>query len=800
MFEFEIKINDEQNSVGVLSERQLNPTGLNVVHPAKHIAPDDIQEFNPLNGSLFVSKQQRDELLEFIRNNLVIKTFIIKKIRSMGGGFRIRFDINIEYLDSSTEHKYWSSCKQSQTYQLKPMEWVTVVLDFAGLERLIEQLNHPKIVAVLHSTFPLESEHRKNNPSGLVIHVELLCPGFVESLAITSTGEEVKHPLYSTVKLHGKNVKLKRGCWDLTEKHDIFKYYNGVAKNKNAPGEIISSFQTLPFPTKKVPDLKAKEAMVEADFKTLNDDESISKLNEHLNKLKIAPDELDGIIKEFSELSLSFDGFDEEKNALMLSHIERAKNLIQRINITGIRALSDWHFPPVSRDDLINIVQNIKEALDQGVDSIVVQHNDKEFLIESKKKDRKNLLKSFTSLLSELNDPEVEQEAIYNKATGQLRLFLRLGDNILCKSPDLIASQTIVQQRKKALESAQRTLLQIQGLQKDIQTVLELNESALAIQNREFNEPVSRLLELSGKITHTNNINEAIVSNIQNYLEEHESLFSVTKLIDEQVEVYIESLKNSFVFKLADLLKCLIQYHESSEHLLLMSELRLECIEFFFTNINGMFEMNDDIFDIPEGNYDDFCLAILNARLLITALNNFLVENRSRTDEDVELISNLSNSIQDFYDIRRTHPYLIKPLIDSNSQYGSDTYFIEAILKSLSYRLEAENAYSIAIKNKDYKGKSNTLNEFLNKLEQPYISLDNIRSSLDRIKERSCIQGDETSSQNDKGVIVEKTTLAIGKKCSIWAVTDAACATSSSGPSTSNDNPLNVHLGLRASQ
>ncbi len=158
MSNFIIYFSDGQASVSPLCEAQLNPTGLQIAHPSKHIMPAIDTDFKQRTDSFFLSIEQRNYIVELIRNNKIIKQFLKKRVAELGGNFRVFFDIKIEFLQSNGEilPEFWSYCDVSKVHKKEPMHWVGICLDFVA-----EEQKKDEIKASMQTIFPLETKHKE---------------------------------------------------------------------------------------------------------------------------------------------------------------------------------------------------------------------------------------------------------------------------------------------------------------------------------------------------------------------------------------------------------------------------------------------------------------------------------------------------------------------------------------------------------------------------------------------------------------------------------------------------------------
>jgi tetratricopeptide (TPR) repeat protein len=117
------------------------------------------------------------------------------------------------------------------------------------------------------------------------------------------------------------------------------------------------------------------------------------------------------------------------------------------------------------------------------------------------------------------------------------------------------------------------------------------------------------------------------------------------------------------------------------------------------------FEPNKELVKIcSDKSFEKFCEIIGETRLLITAINNYLIKNGLKNEKQNkydELIKNLANAIQNFYDFRQCHPYVFFSLVDEQQRLPTPYQakrFLELIVSGLRQRLLYEQKYSEVLK------------------------------------------------------------------------------------------------------
>jgi hypothetical protein len=557
MNDFIIKVEDKVAKVSPLCEQQLDPTGLNLIHPSKHIAPTNDKNFKDFPFSLFLNIEQRDKLLSLISSNRIVKDIILDKVEKMGGNFRIFMDIRLKDLmrvHGDDKIKYWSYCKNTQKHQKKRLAWVSIAIDFAP-----DMQSNDKMTANLQTIFPLETENRllpnespsKNgsndeivalkNYDDTMIFMELLCPFYTEKIAYSVNGIALKVYDYST-----QPFSLLRRWDNIQSPHSIFFHADSKFNEQEVRKNFLSSFRSLPFPSEITPDLERMKGNLVIEFENLKLSFSKKDIRSHLLDLGFELSDLEG----FTQKIVHFNGelYDSQTNDIIKEEINTATKLIDEVNSAAIKNLAKNHFPQVERTDLITVYKKINERFTEGEELARVDCKGREFEVSDKNK------KAFGTMLNELKNYSITDDKIIGRAVNMLIRSMKVDGQVICKHPKLAALLDLVRTKKILLENVQRSVLTLQKAQDDFTRITISLEHNKKIQSRNIDSPLKEITTQLEIMADSEKIDSAMVSLLKTHLRTNAENYAVTKAMDNQMHIFAMSLKEGFLKKLTALI------------------------------------------------------------------------------------------------------------------------------------------------------------------------------------------------------------------------------------------------------
>lgn len=769
-----ILMEDKRAMVSPLCENQLDPTKLNLVHPSKHVPPED-ENFTARPFSLFMNLDQRNILVKLIATNPIVKKIILNKIESMGGNFRVFADIRVADLikgspDTYLQMHYWSYCEYQKTHVLKPLVWVSICLDFVA-----EQQSKDRMVASMQTIFPLESEHKlfketndqtvcgiydqaRLNHEHTMIFMELQSEFHSERRSFSADGQEL-----ARYELNSSSVSLVRP-WDVgLVTHNIFLHSKSILNKKAVREQVVTSLKPLPYPDVTAPNLEKKKESLVADFRGLKLECTQGELCDYLEELGFESSVLDSIVEHIFRLDIIPYDCQTDFDPILISlkrEIEATISMSRDINLLGIEQLAKNHFPRVDRKDLVEIYSEIIHRLDYEEHllhialeyepsiknkrepfspNILVQYKDHLFQVESNNLSALNKNKlTFCSILNELIAPEIPDAKIIGKAVGILRLSMLVQGQVICKHPDLIAILELIGKKRTLLETTHRKVLAFQKSLEDSVKIERIIEENKAIQLRAIERPLIEINEQLQIISTSSKINIGMVTLLQKHLEDNADNYAVTKALDIQIKIFAKSLKEKFLQKLMKLINQIVKDNNDPDHALFINNLGLQNKELFFSENSGTFKCNPSLFSLPKDEQQEkFYEVIGEARDLIKVVNKYFIGAGPEKEKYDVPIRELANAIQEFYDFRQCNPYAFTPIVDGSCSLVQAKVYLEMIVDGLRNRLIYERKYSIALQmgnsEEAHRTKVSILCDFLNATDRQFIPLDSTKKALEVI-------------------------------------------------------------------
>ncbi len=350
------------------------------------------------------------------------------------------------------------------------------------------------------------------------------------------------------------------------------------------------------------------------------------------------------------------------------------------------------------------IYKVIKHSTREEKESININWDGYLFCISVKNsKDLDAKIKSFVKLLSELENKKKTDSAVVGKSVAALFRYLIIEGDVVSNHPSLQYMLEHFSKKEANLKLALNRAVELQQAQEDatrITALIEQNEKVIGRNLCPAEQAIERHLE---RLSAGEKVSLEKLAALQECLDTFEQCFEVTRAIDIQVIVFSKEIKASFLTCLGKLLRQVTTDSNSKKLPFNIDHLELSKLanERFFTSDHKGHQLNRALFKLPNLDYEDFCLVIDQTRQLIKALNNHLVKSDDGSENVYkqtykELIKNLANSIQKFYDFRQCHPYALTALLSEKDDPSIENLHqcYEIVVQGLQWRLHSENLYS----------------------------------------------------------------------------------------------------------
>lgn len=423
------------------------------------------------------------------------------------------------------------------------------------------------------------------------------------------------------------------------------------------------------------------------------------------------------------------------------------------------------------------IYKVIKHSTREEKESIDINWDGYLFRISVKNsKDLDAKIKSFAKLLSELENKKKTDSAVVGKSVAALFRYLIVEGDVASNHPSL---QYVLEQfstKEANLKLALNRAIELQQAQEDATRITALIEQNEKVIGRNL-KPAEQAIELHlERLSAGEKVSLEKIDDLQECLHTYEQCFEVTRAIDIQVIVFSKEIKASFLTCLGKLLRQLTTDSNRKQLPFNIDDLKLseQEKESFFTSDHRGHQLNRALFKLPDLDYEDFCLVIDQTRQLIKTLNNFIVKFDDGSENEYkqtykELIKNLANSIQKFYDFRQCHPYVLTALLSEKDDLSIENLHqcYEIMVQGLRCRLHSEDLYSKALvkplSEHTQNEKFNILCNFLETTDRYFLPLDTMVDVLPMMAKKLESAIEKKQKENEQKKILLAKSIFKGK-------------------------------------
>lgn len=692
---FNILVNDHDIQLSPICKRQIDPTGLNHIHPLKHIYNSS---GNTQLCSLFLDKAQRDLIIDKIATNPTLISIIESLIKQSGGDLRlfIEVDVTLLFPDVAQQPAFLSYNEVTKNHEKGTMTWIGLCLDFESNEQ-----SSTTLVANLHTIFPLEPKNRSSNDiTNESVSVEVLTNSF-----------RTKH----FFDIHGIEDKERKEFVPEPAKHEIFPRSWLLRHEAELSSQIISSLGTLPFSPCTLPNLNFYQSKVDACFADLSDTINCTTLDNQLSELGITDTDRQPIITQltlFNEQPLTKSSDLTNLLKTLTKAQDVAQELISSIHQVVENALVRRHFPAVSDDELKSAFESIiNELKKKDNKSIGIVLGGKEFCIDiDNAASRKEKLAKFTNCLQLMDNSGLQFDPFKSAKTVLGRYQIIDGDKLYAH-PKLRKVIEVVKSKKTLIENSIVAIKELTKTIDDFYQIEKLLKENETIQKRQFESPRKELREIKERISSFTEFDTNLIDQLKRHIEQNGSTYEVTRKVDIQVGILCTQLRTRFLGKLIDLLTNAIREKDSS---IFLNDINRNAVQFFFITENDALKLDkalivNRITTSTSGLYE----SIMFARELIWELTQ-LLRRRVIAEKFEPLIQELAKAIQDIQKVRTAYPYAFQfGFTSSNSKHPIRENIRDVLtmaIDSLLNRIDIEEKYTYVLKS-HLPGKSSSSNE-----------------------------------------------------------------------------------------
>lgn len=694
-----VEVVDGAEVVSPLCQRQTNPVGLQPMHPDKHVGY--LPGVKDVAGvSYFVSLEQRNRIIDFIKQHPIIQKVVKIQALHLGGSFRLFFSIRYDILNPKTSsEKFLTYDDATKNHIETALTWVCFALDFAG--NCLDERNDT-VTASLQTIFPLDAqfslfpEEKRSDPNYLaakgshankVIAIELRCGTYTYRRHLD--GNFMSLPIYerlpSSPETHAVYKVVPSYSYDSSNNplaYDAERQSNLTQQAQSMAGELSI--------TPNSPDFSGDHKRVERSIKTLEKAIcSSAGLIDRLALLNLETNQQQALTLSFKSVTDLSDVRDMNNVSEALTsigeRIEKVKEVKDRIN--DVKQGCKTHL-------FEKIIGNITdEAIDKALD----------FIIQQLRLGPKSGDKAITILLHSLTFQipgnsklkKIEQLLISSR---QHRLNV-LQDYV--KTPEL---DRINEKIRPLIES----LSEVTGALKNLQNqLIRLEES------REAQDKINKLIAQDESLAQrTFARTERILLSNQRALEGNHPLepadyrqiiesllkiqmgdnddFALTRIYDDAIEIKIYAVKESIGKALCNLYAKLIkgakdEYPEPW--------LNSTIGQYLKKNSKGDYELNDLFYEIPGLEHEAFCEKIEEAIEIIHKIYEYLLGHQNQMKELNPLIKSTAECIEEYKNLRRHYPYVFM-LRAQFVNHENIKVILQHITSGLLDRLASEKAYT----------------------------------------------------------------------------------------------------------